>query len=159
MARRTTPLPSGPPTQGPAILSRICTAAGWSERDLVRAVNYSLSVRGNFNSISAPIPHGITALPPGTPVFEVRPRGGLYEVEIFLRGERISCLGGGAALMTAGITLPESVMIAAAGRPIAQVIQTALLDSPDFVITSAGRASWQTHTTFAFTMPNHDFPG
>lgn len=154
MPKRTT----SPSKQAPAILPRICGRAGWTQFELLRAVEHGMRVRGNFNSLTATIPDDIVALPSDMPVFDVRRTGHGWAVAVRLDDEWVRCTGGGTARFDARMILPAAGMIASRGRPIAKLIEHPLLDSPDFVIISAELNTSGSRTAFVFAMPDCEFP-
>ena len=158
MPKRSTSLKIGLPKKAPAILLKICIWAGWTPHELLRAIDHSMRVRGNFNSLTAIIPDDITALPSDMPVFDVKRTTSGWAVVIRLSNEWVRCSGGGTARFDVKMILPEAVLIAASGKPIAKVVEHPLLDSPDFVIISADVHEAGSRTVFVFAMPDCDFP-
>lgn len=158
MPAQPTPGSTGLPGIAPAILPRICLAAGWTQEELLLAVAHGLRTRGSFSSVTASVPHGIAALPSAFPAFDIRATTAGLAVELLIGPERVSCLGGGVATMTLGALLPATIMLSATGRPVAHIVHHGLIDSLDFVITGMDRARWHAHTTIAFTMPDRIFP-
>lgn len=157
-AREKDARPLDLPGRAPAILPRICEAAGWTQQELAQAVTYNLLERGNFNSLSAHVPPGLLPLPKDFPVFDVRPRIRNYEVEVMIGNERVICAGGGTASVTLGELVPILIMDSFIGKPVSEALGHYLLESLSFVITAFEPRRWEDYPTIVFTMPDCDFP-
>lgn len=144
--------------QAPAILPRICEAAGWTQHEFLQAYEYNRRCHGSFNSMSAQLPHGVKALPTDLPVIDVRSTSSKFVVDLLIENERITCGGRGTGRVVSKSLWPISWMDSLIGCPITKYVGHKLLDCSDFVIEDVRQPPWGGETIVIFTMPNCTFP-